>query len=244
MQNTQVEAPSSFWSGLTRLIEGPIGWLLTLVVVPSLLAAVLLLPPVSLLDRLEAFTYTRIGTAGGALNDPDRTTIVFPAEGIQTAFAATLESVPRADFIEGRGGRQIYEAARNLPDYLIPKSALYTTKVRGDVPENVIITTPIPNDSLPFETLGLYMWTGRSWEHVPSMIFPTEDIVEARLTFMPEYFMVMQSVPQMFGEVKAGLEFGESLPADAVVSLIITGGWWRTTKRCGEQTSDARTHAS
>jgi len=224
MQNTQIKPSVPVWSGVTRLIEGPVGWIITLIVIPSLLAAVLLLPPVSLLDRLEAFTYTRIGPSGGAVSDPDQTTLVFPAEGIESSFAAHIESVPRADFIEGRGGRTIYDAARNLPDYLIPKSPFYNATVRGGSPQSVIITTPIPNDSLPYETLGLYRWTGQNWEHVPSMVFPTEDMVEARLSYVPEYFMVMQSVPQMFGEVEAGMEFGQTLPDNAVTSGEMVAG--------------------
>ena len=49
MQNTQFETPSTTWSGLGRLLEGPVGWLITLILIGVLLAAALLLPPVNLL---------------------------------------------------------------------------------------------------------------------------------------------------------------------------------------------------
>ena len=55
MQSTQVETPSTFWSGMTRLVEGPIGWLVTLIVIPALLAAMLLLPPINS-DQLPTST--------------------------------------------------------------------------------------------------------------------------------------------------------------------------------------------
>ena len=68
MQQSRVERRSAGAGGFTRLIEGPIGWIITLVVVPVLIVAVLLLPPINLLDRLQLFTYTRVTSAGAPVN--------------------------------------------------------------------------------------------------------------------------------------------------------------------------------
>ena len=81
MQNSRLERRPSGWNAITRLIEGPLGWTITLVVIPVLIVAVLLLPPINLLDRLQLFTYTRISTSGGAVADPDGATISFPTNG-------------------------------------------------------------------------------------------------------------------------------------------------------------------
>jgi hypothetical protein len=78
MQNSRLETRSSFWGGLARLVEGPVAWLVTLVLIPILFATVLLLPPINLLDRLQALTYTRISPAGGMVVDPDGTVGQFP----------------------------------------------------------------------------------------------------------------------------------------------------------------------
>src|SRR5690606_13455049 len=162
---------------------GPAAWIITLVVLPALLILALLLPPISLLDRLQAFTYTRITSAGGAITDPDGTVINFPAEGVRSTFMATVESTPRTSFIEGQAGRDIYEAARIVPDHLIPISPFYDVKLVGTEPAQSILSIPIPNDSLPYETLGLYTWDGSRWEHLPSTVLVEEDIVESRLEF-------------------------------------------------------------
>jgi hypothetical protein len=81
MQNTRLDRRSSSSNG-GGLLEGPAAWLITFLVIPGLIAAVLLLPPISLLDRLQSFTYTRIGASGGAITDPDGTVVNFPAEGV------------------------------------------------------------------------------------------------------------------------------------------------------------------
>lgn len=60
MQTSRLDRRSSS-GGMGRLFEGPAAWLVTFLVIPALIVAVLLLPPVSLLDRLQTFTYTRIG---------------------------------------------------------------------------------------------------------------------------------------------------------------------------------------
>ena len=226
MQNVQIQprppAPQ-IPARKSGLLEGPLGWLVSAILILALFAAILLMPPINLLDRLQAFDVTRIGTEGGAVRDPDGTMLNFPAEGVRVSFGASIDSIPRADFIEGRGGNDIYNAARNLPTYLIPKSPYYTTRISGGQPESVVLTLPIPNDSLPYETLGLYMWNGAEWAHVPSTVLPAEDIVEARLSSVPATFMVMQTVPSI-PEAAASLEFGQQVPEGAVVAQEIVAG--------------------
>jgi hypothetical protein len=169
MQNTRLERRPASSGGANRLFEGPAAWLVTFVVIPGLLVAVLLLPPVSLIDRLQSFTYDRIGANGGSIQDPDGTIVNFPAEGIIDSFQAKLESTPRTEFVAGQAGSEMYEAAENLPLELIAKSPVYHVDLRGPAPANAILTIPIPNDSLPYETLGIYEWTGSTWRHMPSV---------------------------------------------------------------------------
>jgi uncharacterized protein YraI len=177
----------------------------------------LLLPPVNLLDRLQAFTYTRITSAGGAIADPDGTVVNFPAEGVRATFQAAVSSTPRSEFIEGQAGRDLYDAARNLPDHLIPKSPFYDIEVVGDAPNQSILSIPIPNDSLPYETLGVYAWDGAAWTHIPSAVLTGEDLIESRLEFVPQSFMVMQTTPAV-PAVTADLGLNGQLPPNAVVT--------------------------
>ncbi|MBK8051261.1 MAG: SH3 domain-containing protein [Anaerolineales bacterium] len=217
MQNTRIDRRSSSSGGRGRLFEGPAAWLITFLVIPSLLVAVLLLPPVSLLDRLQTFTYTRIGASGGSISDSDGTIVNFPAEGIVSGFQAQIDSTPRSEFVEGSAGNEMYEAAGQLPDNLVAKSPVYHVKVRGRAPEQVILTVPIPNDSLPYETLSVYEWSTDGWRHVPSEVLVAEDKIEARLDYVPSNFMVAQtttSVPAVTMDL--GLE--GTLPSGAVVT--------------------------
>ena len=139
-------------------------------------------------NRLQTFTYTRIGANGGAITDPDGTIVNFPAEGIIAGFQAQIKSTPRTEFVEGQAGNEMYEAAQNLPDNLVAKSPVYHIDVRGRAPAQAIVTIPIPNDSLPYETLSVYEWTGDDWRHVPATVFAAEDQIEARLDYVPQAF--------------------------------------------------------
>ena len=217
MQNSRFGTRPPVWSGATRALEGPAGWIITLVVLPVLVVLALLLPPINLLDRLQAFTYTRISSAGGAISDADGTVVNFPAEGVRTAFMATISSTPRAEFIEGQAGRDLYDAARNMPDYLIPKSPFYDVELVGDEPGQAILTIPIPNDSLPYETQGGYAWDGTAWVHIPSTVLAGNDVIESRLEFVPPSFMVMQTTPAV-PAVTADLGLQGTLPQGAVVT--------------------------
>ena len=170
MQSSRLNRRSSNSGGLSRLFEGPFAWLVTFIVIPALIVAVLLLPPISLLERLQSLTYTRIGASGGAITDPDGTTVNFPAEGVLAGFQADIESTPRSSFVEGQAGNEMYEAAQNLPDNLVAKSPVYHVAIRGQAPAQSIINIPIPNDSMPYETLSVYEWTGDVWRHTPASV--------------------------------------------------------------------------
>jgi hypothetical protein len=218
MQNTRLERRSSSSSGTGRLLEGPAAWLMTFVLIPGLLVAILLLPPISLLDRLQSFTLERISAnTGGAILDPDGTIVNFPAEGVLANFQARLGSVPRADFVEGRAGEDLYTAAQALPDTLISKSPVYQIETRGRDPLQAIVTIPIPNDSLPYETLAVYEWTGELWQNLPARVLPDADVLEARLDYVPKVFMVVQTLPGV-PAVTLNLGLEGQLPEGAVVT--------------------------
>ena len=217
MQNTRYEMQPPAMGGAGRFLEGPAAWLITFVALPALVILALLLPPVRLLDRLQAFTYTRIGATGGAVQDADGTLVSFPAEAVRSRFMISLESTPRPEFIEGQAGRELYEAAGNIPDFLIPKSPFYDIEVLGTEPDGVVLSIPIPNDSLPYETLGLYTWTGAEWTHLPSLVLTDQDIIEANLSFVPDSFMVMQTAPAV-PAVTLNLGTEGALPENAYVA--------------------------
>jgi uncharacterized protein YraI len=206
-----------------RLFEGPAAWLVAFVVAPALIVAVLLLPPVSLLDRLQTLTYTRIGVNGGAITESDGTIVNFPAEGIISGFQAQIKATPRLDFVEGQAGSAMYEAAQNMPETLVAKSPVYHVDIRGRAPAQAVVTIPIPNDSLPYETLSVYEWTGTNWQHVPAAVLTPEDKIEARLDYVPQDFMVVQTTPDV-PAVTMDLGLSAQLPQGANVTNVAQAG--------------------
>ncbi len=227
MQNSRLDRRSTSSGGLSRLVEGPAAWLITFLVIPGLLVAALFLPPVRLLDRLQDFTMTRIPASGGAVSDPDGTMVSFPDEGVESAFSAEVTSVPRADFLAGNAGTDLYNAVEALPTNLVPKSPLYEINTSGTQPAITAIHVPIPTDSGAYETLGLYSWDGLRWSHVPSTVIttgnPNEDALESSLTAVPPNFMVMQNTG---GVPSATIDLGAlpDKPQGAVVNYEAKSG--------------------
>jgi uncharacterized protein YraI len=218
MQNTRLDRRSSSSGGVGRLLEGPAAWLMTFILIPGLLVAILLLPPINLLERLQSFTLERISAnTGGAIIEADGTTVNFPAEGVLANFQARISSTPRTDFIEGRAGDKMYAAAQNMPDTLISKSPVYHVEMRGREPLQTIVTIPIPNDSLPYETLAIYEWTGETWRHMPARVLPEVDMLESRLDYVPSDFMVVQTLAGV-PAVTMNLGLDGQLPQGAIVT--------------------------
>jgi len=170
-------------------------WILGLILALLLIAA-LLLPPLSLGDKLVSggMTTGRANTDSG-ISDPDGTLLAFPAYGAAGDFRSRLDSVPRQDFIEGRAGEEMKAAADaiNQGNYLDPRSPFYQVEMRGTTPLASVIDVPIPNDSLPYQTLDLYEWTGEGWRFIPSRIIPEDERVLAELNYVPASFMVINA---------------------------------------------------
>jgi len=169
------------------------GAVINFVLIPVLVLSALLLPPVSLADRLLSIGYDSIGRDGGAIQDPDGTQITFLPEGVSRSFRIKLNAVPRSLFLEGAAGNSLLTAAESIPPNLIMKSPFYQIQRKGTGPEKVMLTIPIPNEAEPYGTLDLYSWTGESWEWLPNRKIVTEDIIESELDFLPESVVVMQT---------------------------------------------------
>ncbi len=169
------------------------GVVVNFVLIPLLVLSALLLPPISLADRLLSVGYERIGRDGGAIQDPDGTQITFLPEGISRSFRVKLTAVPRSLFLEGAAGNTLLTAAESIPPNLIMKSPYYRIQRKGTMPEQVVLTVPIPNEAEPYRTLDLYSWNGESWEWLPNRKVVADDTIESELDFLPESIVVMQT---------------------------------------------------
>lgn len=176
--------PRWWLAGLGLLILGLIFLLL--------LAAILLLPPVSLLNRIDP-AYTRISRDGGEIQDPDGMRITFLPKHIEQPFWVKLKSIPRSSFLEGSAGNTLLPAAETIPANLVVKGPFYLIEANGAIPAGAILTVPIPNAAEPYRTLDLYSWNGQSWEWLPHRQISAEEILEAELDYLPESVVVVQT---------------------------------------------------
>lgn len=214
---------SSFLSGFGRFLESKTtGRFLNFVLIPLLLMLALLLPPIELGQRLQTIGYTLISPTQGEVRDPDGTRVIVPADGLVAGSETYLkfDSVPRADFERGDTEEDLRRAAAALPGHLRPRSPVYRLALRGSAPTRVVVTIPIPNDSLPYETLDVYNWNGERWEWIPNRLIPEEEVLESDLPFLPTAFMVVQTAP-LLPTVGVELPRGKTLPSAAAAATTI-----------------------
>ncbi|MFN8441161.1 MAG: SH3 domain-containing protein [Caldilineaceae bacterium] len=192
-------------------------------IIPLLIITVALLPPFNALQQLDFLNYTRISASGGSLKDPDGTVVSFPSDGVDSAFFANLKSTPMLDFQASQQGSELYDAAKNMPVTILPRSPIYKLRTRGTSPSQVNLRIPIPNDSKPYTTLSLYNWDGSSWNYLPSEVLDSEDVIEADLTEVPSNFMVVQTTSAV---PAATVDIGTSpqAPANAVATYEAKAG--------------------
>jgi hypothetical protein len=206
------KGPNPIAKFLNSLLEGKRGGLVLNVLIAILLIAVLLLPPVSAQDRVLDAGYTTVSAdEGGSVLDGDGMQVTLLPEGVEKDVKLKEESVPMASFLEGSAGKDLKEAAQTLPSTLHVKSPIYQISVKGSMPTAVVLTVPIPNNAEPYETLSLYGWNGEEWEFVPSQVIQEDDIMEARLDFLPETVAAFQTTPRP-PQVSAELPGYVSLP--------------------------------
>jgi hypothetical protein len=203
-------------SRLANLLEGKRGSrIINFIVIPLLLIAALLLPPISLIQRFSGMGYERISDAGGTLTTTDGTQVTFLPGTVKQPFGAALSAVPRVSFLEGSAGKELLAAAKAIPPQLVAKSPFYQLKTNGDATSETVWVMPIPNDSEPYETLDIYTWDAakQNWQWLPHHIIAEDDQIESRVPAVPASALIVQTNPK---PPVLGLDLGPAaaLPAD------------------------------
>ncbi len=215
-----VEKPDQLARALNGLIKGKWGtWVINLGLVPILILAGVLLPPISAGKRILEGGYTPIGQDHWSVEDPDGTQLTVLPEGLSGGLNLKLSSIPRLNFLEGSAGKRLLKAAESLPLHLDMKSPLYLISWKGAMPRASVLTVPIPNDSEPYDTLDLYTWTGSEWEWLPSRVVAAEDVVVAEFSSLPSAVAVMQTKP-LAQVIATTLYPGQTIPAEGRDVLV------------------------
>jgi len=215
-----MEKPDPLARALNGLIKGKWGtWVINLGLVPILVLAGVLLPPISAGKRIIEGGYTPIGEDHWSVEDPDGTQLTVPPEGLSGQLSVKLTSVPRLNFLEGSAGKHLLKAAESLPLYLEMKSPLYLISWRGAMPRAAILTMPIPNDAEPYDTLDLYTWTGTEWQWLPSRVLAADDVIVAELSSLPSSVAVVQTKP-LAQVISTAVYPGQTIPSEGRDLLV------------------------
>jgi hypothetical protein len=208
----------AFLRTLEAVLEGRwAGRVVLFVVIPLLFVASVALPPIALPERILSAGYTTFTRDGGSLLDPDGTQLTIPPGSVEGKAQVRFNSVPRADFLSGTAGDA--SVAQAIPGNLEMKSPLYSFSLRGELPQEVTLSIPIPNDSEPLTTIDVYAWTGREWQWVPKRIYPEDDLIETNVQYLPKAVAVMQTIP-LVPSISAPLPTGDVLPVEARDLLV------------------------
>jgi hypothetical protein len=182
-------------------------------VVGVLVVAALLLPPISLLDRLAIVGYETLSAENASVSHPDGVVLRLGPEASGDHLRVRIGSVPRLEFLEGSAGRGLKEAAGALPESLVVKSPYYTIETRGRLLQPVSIDVAVPNDAEPWETLDLYSWDGAAWTWIGSDLHKEEaghEFLRAQVSTMPESVVVVQAEREA-STVSTTLDAGDDL---------------------------------
>lgn len=159
-----------------------------------LVIGALLLPPISLPQRLHITGYTRLSAANPSVSHPDGLTVLVNPED-NVSLRVRLDSVPQAVFLQGSGGTDLKEALAALPPVLQVKSPFYRIQAGSRTTSPATIEVTIPNDAEPWETLDLYTWTGTTWEWVGGTLDREREVLIAQVPRLPSSVVVMQTLP-------------------------------------------------
>jgi hypothetical protein len=210
MQGNVNNAPSS-------PVKSLLGGMAIYVLIVVLLVAIVLLPPISAVDRVLSVGYTTIpAEEGGFVTAEDGAQLMLFPEGTQNDTKIRFTAIPRSRFLEGSVDNDRLKAAENIPLWLIMKSPYYEIRFRGrKAPTQAIIRIPMPADAEPTRTLDLYSWSGQSWRWVPHFIPPGDDFIETELDYLPSSIVVMQTKP-LQPAVSVDLPESTDLPQQAL----------------------------
>ena len=183
---------SPFLRALDALLEGRTGsWVINLFVIPAMILLVLILPPLSLPQRVLSAGYTGVAPKGGGnVSLEDGTYFSIPAGALKSDAGIRLDSIQPGVFAKN-------SAAQSLPPTLEIKSPAYEPSLQGSPPSLAILSIPIPDDASPITTLDVYGYDGKNWSKFAFQAYPDDLRVEAHITsVMPRYVVLVQTQAQ------------------------------------------------
>ncbi len=166
---------------LGRRKRSPLASLLLWGMVAVLVILGLLLPPVSLGQRLFRSDFTRLDAGNPQASHPDGLELVVDPTQLDGSVRVKLDALPRDHVLGGQVPDSWQAAVRALPDYLKLLSPLYGIEFDQDASPAVTLKVVIPNDAEPYRLLDLYSWDGTQW----AFLAHTRDLATDRMVSGP-----------------------------------------------------------
>jgi hypothetical protein len=191
------ESPKRNVSLVTRVADSKaIGCGINLFIIPLLVALALVLPPLSLPDRILDAGYRTIGKSGIELKLRNDAFLVVPPEsmeGVAGTVKLKFESVPAQTFLDGKASSDLKEALNRFPPNLELKGDVFLMTLKGNSPAESNFIVPIPLDSEPYITLDFYTWDGVKWDFIPGKFYYDNDMAETTLKKLPKALVIAQT---------------------------------------------------
>ncbi|MCL4396361.1 MAG: glycosyl hydrolase family 18 protein [Chloroflexi bacterium] len=204
--NPLLGALSSFFEGRSA------GRLAYLLVLPVLLLFALVLPPISLPQRLfggggPSYTTVYAGKAG-SVSDADGNKFSIPAGASKDSVSIKLTALSQDEFAKSA-------AAQTLPPALAVKSRFYQPSLQGSMPARALLSVAIPYGIDSLGALDVYGVTGKKWSKLPFQLYRDQQRIDVNLTgAIPDGVLVVQTRPQA-PVISADLSTSAPLPASA-----------------------------
>ncbi|MCK6578962.1 MAG: hypothetical protein L6Q98_12735 [Anaerolineae bacterium] len=151
-------------------------WLLaglTLAAFLVLLVVGLLLPPISLLQRVTGPRYTLLTAEANAVREGALTVAVF-GDDPGAEFGVALSAVPQQDFAAAASSADgaLRTAFQALPVSAEPISDLFSLATTGTAPERVALSLEIADPTAPADLIDLYGYDPqtREWRFIPAAL--------------------------------------------------------------------------
>lgn len=190
--------------------------IVSFVVIPVLVIAVLLLPPVSLTTRIAEIGYERLDRAGATIRAGDGMEAAVPPGAVAKNIPVRVDVVPRLDFQKQAAG-DTRAAAAAFSANLKVVSPIYAIDTRGNSVAQAEISLPIPNGVEPemVQTVDVYGWYGAQWLWIPSRILLDDDRIVAMAQPVPAAVAMVQSPAVKNPLVSASLSAGGAIDEGA-----------------------------
>ena len=184
-------------------------------IIAALVVVGLLLPPVSLLERVGiTCSGTVLDANAPATSTPDGLTVALsdPAQ----ALTVGLQSIDQAKFTAGEAGDDYIAARDTLPVNLQLRSPIYKIKSCNAGQDAASLAINLPNGAqTATDTFDLYGWDGKTWSWLGAFLDNDSQTVSAQVAALPKNVALFQTASTA-PYIGAQLKPGQNIPAASV----------------------------